>query len=834
MAKKIAVFKSNSGDNRARTTLVRTYQSPLTGPNVENPLRSSKYLTSAGFALLLGLMVALMATATSRLNAINKNLKAIVSLHNQKMGLVWEMRHVGRERYILLHRLLTTRDPFVRDELIQQFDEQASRFVTAREGLHAGELTPRERELLARSLKLARQSQAVQNRIVELVTEERLDLAHSLLLREAVPIQKRLYDQLNEVVAHQQQQTRQAEQEAEDAYRSALGFILVIGASFLIVGGVVATYVIRRSARIEADLHGEKELAQVTLHSIGDAVITTDAQGRITFMNPVAEHLTGWYGPKALAAPLQSVLQITAEASGEPLFATFDPLGLGASPGEWHESARLTSQDGRVYSIELAASPIRDPGSRTIGAVLVLHDVSRARELSQQLSWAASHDTLTGLINRTEFERKLGQLLQDARSRKREHALCYLDLDQFKVVNDTCGHMAGDALLRQLAALLEERIRSSDTLARLGGDEFGLLLEGCTLEKAGQVAETLRDVVSGFRFSWDNKPFDVGVSIGVAPIKAASESVNSLLSTVDAACYVAKELGRNRVHIYQPDDQELSRRAGEMQWSQRLSQAIREDRLQLHAQRIVPLQEGDRAPAHAELLVRLIDESGRQVPPMSFIPAAERYGLMPTLDRWVIRSVLERLARLGALPENTLYAINLSGQSLGDPKMLGFILDQLDATGLAPERICFEITETAAVANLRAASRFINTLRGIGCRFALDDFGSGMASFGYLRQLKVDYLKIDGRFVKNMRHDATDRAMVHAINDIGHVMGLRTVAEWVEDEETLALLRGMGIDYAQGYAIHRPEPLAPAAGRLPGAPPSIPAARADGTRRLAP
>ena len=773
-------------------------------------MRSSKYLTSAGFALLLVLMLALMATAITRLNAIDQNLKTIVTLHNHKMGLVWEMRHAGRERAMILHLLVTTLDPFRRDELIQQLNDQARRFITAREELTGSELTPQERGLLSSSLALARQGQAAQDLVVDLSSHDRLEEAHTLLLTTVVPVQNRVLDQLNLMVLHQQEETRRAEDEAEESYRSALAFMLIIGASFLIVGGVVATYVIRRTASIEADLHGEKELAQITLHSIGDAVITTNAQGRVTFLNPVAERLSGWNTADALSTPLENVLSLTCEATGKSLFESFDPARIGNPSEGCHESAILVSRNGSSHTIELTVGPIRDTEGHTVGAVLVLHDVSKARELSQQLSWAASHDALTGLINRTEFERKLEFLLQDARSLDRKHALLYLDLDQFKVVNDTCGHMSGDALLRQLAVRLEERIRSSDTLARLGGDEFGLLLEGCSLEKAGQVAETLRDAVSEFRFSWDNKPFDIGVSIGVAPITAASESLNSLLSAVDAACYVAKDLGRNRVHTYKPDDQELSRRTGEMHWSQRVSQAIKEDRFQLYGQKIVPLGDGSNAPAHMELLVRLTDESGKPVPPMSFIPAAERYGLMPTLDRWVIRSIFQRLAEQAAIPEGTICAINLSGQSLSDTQMLDYILGQLEETGLSPDHICFEITETAAIANLRDAIRFINILQGIGCRFALDDFGSGMASFGYLRQLKVDYLKIDGSFVKDMRHDATDRAMVEAIHNIGHVMGLKTIAEWVEDEETRELLRTIGVDYAQGYAIHRPEPLGPA------------------------
>lgn len=536
-------------------------------------------------------------------------------------------------------------------------------------------------------------------------------------------------------------------------------------------------------------------------------MISADERGAVTFLNPVAERMTGWTDGDAQGKALTDVLHLSAEDGEDAMDTALDPLQIGAWVESCGDSSQLTARNGRRYAVELTASPIHAPDGRIRGATLVLRDVTRSRELSRQLSWAASHDALTRLINRTEFERRLEWLLQDARTLRREHALLYLDLDQFKIVNDTCGHVAGDELLRQLTARLAEKMRSSDSLGRLGGDEFGLLLENCPLDKAAEMAEMLRSTVAQFRFMWENKPFDVGVSIGVAPITADSGTATQLLSTVDAACYVAKDKGRNQVHIFEPDDKETMQRTGEMNWSQQLSQAIQEDRLLLYAQRIMPLDAHSGQKPHLEILVRMVGEAGRLVPPMSFIPAAERYGMMPALDRWVIRKVLARLSRRQAVSMESSCAINLSGQSLGDKAMLPYILAQFEQTGVPPQHVCFEITETAAVANLRAAAEFIQTLRELGCHFSLDDFGSGMSSFGYLRQLNVDYLKIDGAFVRNMRDDATDRAMVEAINNIGHVMGLRTVAEYVEDAATAELLLGMGVDYAQGYAIHRPEPL---------------------------
>ncbi len=772
-----------------------------------NQVRSTRNLSFSGFALMLGLMVALMVTGLSRMSIMNENLEAIVRTHNAKMALVWEMRHAARERAMILYHMVHTADPFDRDELRQRFSGHAGTFIQSRSGLEASGLSPQERNYLDGSMRLARQGERAQNAVLVLLDEGRLEAAQRLLYRQVVPVQNQVMAQLTLMLEFQQEATRTAQDKAKRAFQDALRLMLVFGLLTLLVGSLVASYVIRRASAIETELHQEKERAQITLRSIGDAVISTDERGMVTFLNPVAERMTGWTDGDAQGKALTDVLHLSAEGSENPVETALDPLQIEAWVESCGDSSQLTARNGRCYAVELTASPIHAPDGRIRGATLVLRDVTRSRELSRQLSWAASHDALTRLINRTEFERRLEWLLQDARTLRREHALLYLDLDQFKIVNDTCGHVAGDELLRQLTARLAEKMRCSDSLGRLGGDEFGLLLENCPLDKAAEMAEMLRSTVAQFRFMWENKPFDVGVSIGMAPITADSGTAAQLLSTVDAACYVAKDKGRNQVHIFKPDDQETTQRTGEMSWSQQLSQAIQEDRLLLYAQKVMPLGAHCGQKPHLEILVRMVGEAGQLVPPMSFIPAAERYGMMPALDRWVIRNVLARLSRRPAVSVDSSCAINLSGQSLGDKAMLPYILAQFEQTGVPPQHVCFEITETAAVANLRAAAEFIQTLRELGCHFSLDDFGSGMSSFGYLRQLNVDYLKIDGAFVRNMREDATDRAMVEAINNIGHVMGLRTIAEYVEDAATAELLLGMGVDYAQGYAIHRPEPL---------------------------
>lgn len=549
------------------------------------------------------------------------------------------------------------------------------------------------------------------------------------------------------------------------------------------------------------NLEEEKERAEVTLHSIGDAVITTDGQGLVTFLNPIAERLTGWTNGEAKGLPVNEVFIIANETTGERIE---DPVARCLRSGEIigsSDHALMVGRDGDQYAINESAAPIRDRKGEIMGVVMVFHDVSRERELKNQLSWQAAHDGLTGLANRRAFEERLDSVLLTAAKDDGMHALLYLDLDQFKIVNDTCGHVAGDELLRQLSALLRQNVRNTDTLARLGGDEFGVLLEGCPLDQARDIAEVLRAAINRFRFAWENKTFEVGVSIGLVPIRSGSGVKSEVLSAADVACYAAKDFGRNRVHVHQPEDAELARRHGEIRWVSRITEALQDDRLQLFRQSIVPVSESEVADTHYEILVRMRDEEGNIVPPGAFIPAAERYNLMPAIDRWVISHAI------ACYEPGVAYSINLSGTSLSDDSFLDFIRDQLSAPGVPPSAFCFEVTETAAIANLSQATEVIRELKELGCMFALDDFGSGLSSFAYLKNLPVDYLKIDGQFVQGMVDDPIDQAMVKSINEIGHVMGMRTIAEFVETQEILEALREIGVDYAQGYGIDKPHPM---------------------------
>jgi diguanylate cyclase (GGDEF)-like protein/PAS domain S-box-containing protein len=555
---------------------------------------------------------------------------------------------------------------------------------------------------------------------------------------------------------------------------------------------------------VEAALVREKELAQVTLQSIGDGVVRTDAVGRVEYLNPVAEHLTGWRDAEARGLSIRQVCPILAEDNREPI-ELLQPSARPARLGGDHYL--LCHRDGSEAAITWTLSPLRARDGLERGAVLVLHDVSETRSLARRLEHQANHDALTGLLNRHAFERRLAQAIDTARRESAAHACMYVDLDQFKVVNDTCGHAAGDELLRQLAARLRAHLRESDALARLGGDEFGVLLEGCPMEHARDIAENLRSAVRDFRFAWTDKTFEVGASIGVVAVTAASPGTQAVLSAADVACYAAKDLGRNRVHVYEEGDLELARRRGEMQYVSRITKALAENRLVLYCQDIVPVSPGIDEPHGMEMLVRMRGEDGALVPPNAFLPAAERYNLMPSIDRWVVR---ETFGWLAAQPDPTRFevAVNLSGTTLSEEGFLEYVGEQFAAHGVPPASVCFEITETAAIANFSTASRFIRELRALGCRFALDDFGSGLSSFSYLKNLPVDYLKIDGTFVRDLLEDEVDFAMVRAINDIGHALGIQTIAEFVENRKVLQALRGLGVDYAQGWAIGQPRPLA--------------------------
>lgn len=572
---------------------------------------------------------------------------------------------------------------------------------------------------------------------------------------------------------------------------------------------------LQKRQSLEQALYREKEQAQVTLASIGDGVITTDIEGRVQFLNAVAEYLTGWKDEAAHGRHLNEVFRIINELTRKTALNPVERcLREGRIVGLANHTLLLRT-DGCEFAIEDSAAPIRDHDGNTIGVVLVFHDVTKAREMAHRLSWQASHDTLTGLSNRMAFEERLRQLVRypEHPSGEERHTLLYIDLDQFKVVNDIAGHIAGDEMLKQISGLMLHQVRDTDMLARLGGDEFGVILTHCDIEHARRVADNIHQVLDDFKFSWDERLFRVGASIGVLEFRPGETSLTDLMSAADLACYSAKNAGRRRTHVYEVDDVHMQRHRNEMDWAARINDAVEDDQLVLYGQRIAQLNNSDPAKGLAfEVLVRLrgSEEEDELILPSVFLPAAERFDLIAIVDRWIITSVFSRVA--DCVAEHGFHAIrhcgiNLSGGTLGDESLLPFIQSQLSLHHLPGHLFCFEITETTAISNFPAALRFIRDLRAMGCRFALDDFGSGLSSFSYLKNLPVDYLKIDGAFVRGIADDPVNRTLVGNINDIGHLLGKQTIAEYAEDAPTLRELEQLGVDFAQGFAIHRPEPL---------------------------
>ena len=560
----------------------------------------------------------------------------------------------------------------------------------------------------------------------------------------------------------------------------------------------------------EEALFEAKERAQVTLHSIGDAVITTDRHAIVDYLNPVAEVLTGWTTAEAQGHPLSEVFRIVNEQTRQPAPDPIERcLREGKTVGLANHSV-LLGRHGQEHPIDDSAAPIRGRDGQVLGAVLVFHDITETRRLTRQLEHDATHDALTGLINRREFERRLERALTSAQEYRARHALCYLDLDQFKVVNDTAGHAAGDELLRQIKTLLSHMFRERDTLARIGGDEFGLLIDNCPLDRAQLIAQTVVSTIRDHVFHWEDRSYQIGASIGLVPITAQAQDTAQLLTEADVACYTAKEMGRNRVHVYQREDSETVLRHSEILGAAGLRDALAQGKFRLHYQPIVALSGSDQRPVRYEALLRVAytsspEEATELVLPSAFIPAAERFGLMGAIDRWVIQAAFASYAE-GIRQTGAQISINLSGNSLSDETLLDFIETQFEAHDFPPEKVCFEITETAAIHNLRHAVDLMAKLKHRGSQLALDDFGSGLSSFHYLKTLPVDYLKIDGSFVKDMIDNPRDCALVAAINQMSHTMGIKTVGEYAHSRAIIERLRELGVDYAQGYFLGKPAP----------------------------
>lgn len=561
--------------------------------------------------------------------------------------------------------------------------------------------------------------------------------------------------------------------------------------------------------RFEEALHHEKERAMVILQSITDAVITTDVYGIITYLNPMAESVGGIPNDKAKGLPVEEVFNFADDRTGEKVG---NAAGKVLREGRIVQAGKLTvsGRGGREYSMEESAAPLKDSKGNIIGVTIVLHDVSQTRKLFDQMQYHASHDFLTGLYNRKMFEKYLTESLENSKKTNTTHAVLYFDFDMFKIINDAGGHIAGDTLLRELSAHLKDIFSSAKAFARVGSDEFCVLIENCSLREAQVIAEEARRSAYNYRFEWNTREFPVRISVGIVGLNSETESVASILSHADEACYTAKSNGGNRIHVYVKGDTALSKRRTEMQWVAKIRKAFDSGKFKLYHQKISPIDNRLKISEHSEILIRMLDDNGSIISPGMFMPAAERYNLMPAIDRFVVRETFvayEKRQMRSEEPINLEFSINLSGASINDSKFLDYIFEQFVQFDVPPKAITFEVTESVAIENINRATDFIRELKRFGCRFSLDDFGSGLSSFHYLKSLPVDYLKIDGSFVLDIIDEPLNFAMVHSMNHIGHIMGMRTIAEFVENESVLKKIAEIGVDYAQGYGVGMPIPL---------------------------
>jgi diguanylate cyclase (GGDEF)-like protein/PAS domain S-box-containing protein len=766
-----------------------------------------RYALTVGFSLLLALMLGATVQGLMRVQTVNR----ILDTQQVKADLIASLINVSRQRTEVVYALAAEGGDARTNWAERRLQLLALEWNDVTRKLRQMQMTEHEHSAFDAVTASDGRVQVALSSGIEALRHGNI----APMRVDVLPLQQELQDRLTALIHAKRAATADAVARANSQARDALIFMAANGAGVLAFGALIAFVVTRKITRAEDALYREKERAQVTLHSIGDGVVTTDPEGRVDYMNPVAEDLTGWRLGEAKGQLLGDVYRVVDGDTRQSLaYRVGNPSARAEADGR---PIVLLHRNESEFAVRDSCSPIRNSAGDVVGMVVVFHDVSHLREMEQQLCWQATHDVLTGLFNRREFERRLAKLLESAMGENLHHALLYLDLDNFKTVNDTCGHAAGDEFLRQLTKVMQARMRVSDTLARLGGDEFGALLESCPLDQAVRIANAIRETVRDFRFVWQAKGFSVGASIGLVPIDGRSGTASRVLAAADASCYEAKNKGRDRVQVYRPHDRRFTQRTSELQMISQINQAFELGNFRLYRQPILPLQEGAPEHPHFEVLVRMIDAAGNVLPPMAFMPAAERYNLLTSVDRWVITTLVKFLADevkagrivrdLESVEEGGFYTVNLSGASMSDNSFPEFLRKLLAEEDLPRGLLCFEVTETTAIANLNKAAELMHELKALGCTFALDDFGIGMSSFAYLKYLPVNILKIDGTFVKDMASDQMDFAIVEAINRIAHILGIRTVAEFVEDEVTLGKLKGLGVDFGQGFFIAKPEPI---------------------------
>lgn len=758
-----------------------------------------------GFGFLISLLVLFAYSSHAQMQASYAAIQGS-AVASDKMDVVVRLIETARSRSRLTLQMSYESDPFIKDEINMQLEGLATQFSIYREQLIKLGLNNEESTYLNTINQAARQALLMHREAAAVAMSDDIEssiAAQTIMIERVYPQQNIIIDNFMSLLDYQKAIIFNASDNATSQYKKAQKLQTVLFIVILLLALLVAFYVVRRSMRTERELFLEKEIAQITLRSVGDAIITTGKDGRVKYLNPVAEKITGYTTEEVEGKPITQVYKAYDEKNQRWLADCIIDFLIKGSYSQPSNDIIFYNADNDIIDIAQTIAPIKDENNHVLGTITTFQDISKEKVLAKHIEHQARHDPLTGLLNRREFESKVEQSLT-LYSEGTSHALCVMDLDRFKIVNDTLGHAAGDELLKQISQKIKTELRQTDLLARIGGDEFALFLSNINTQDAEVIAEKILDTIRDYQFVWSSKAFRVGASIGLVDAPAQVSNYENLYHAADTACYMAKHSGRDRVHTVAYDDKNVSEKLEQTQWVNRINDALNEDRFTLYAQNICPLSDSSTAPAYREVLIRMIDEEGELIPPMAFIPPAERYDLMPKIDDWVVRNVITQLKRDNS---DTLYAINLSGQSLADDKFTAQILAYLSNEVTNPCRLCFEITETSAIANLNNATEFLTALQALGCQTALDDFGSGLSSFAYLRNLPINYLKIDGLFVKQIAEDDTARVMVEAIHSIGHAMGLQTIAEFVENEATERLLKQMQVDFAQGYYYSTPQPL---------------------------
>lgn len=767
------------------------------------PGKSALLLIFSFSSVLIVTFIAL-AIISDQIKETQKQVNQIVAGNNKKTRLLVDMQQASRERSLALYNMISFSNTDKYENYLKEYQNQVRLFSSTRETLLSMTLSGSEKKALRTQAELSRYATQHHNSIIKFVHKKRFKTAVDILANKSMPAQTAELAQITKVIDYLNDDNKRIAHQLKSKLNGNIVVIILISVLILVLTISTAAYVIYRISKTEKELYFKKELAQTTLHSIGDGVITVDKDFHIETINPAAEKLADVKAEDVIG---KSILTIYENEEHNPHTEIDKNLSTSVSQRSLFDFT-LTQKDGTQFEVEHTVAPIIDKDNRVLGAVIILRDVTEVRTMEKRLSYQASHDALTGLINRREFEVRLNHFIRSAHTDKTTHSICFLDLDKFKIINDTSGHAAGDEFLKQISKTIQSMLRKTDILARLGGDEFAIILDNCTIQKARHICKNIIKKIKDTRFSWGNNSFETGASIGIVPISQLTTSSADVMSSVDAACYEAKDKGRNRIQVFEPNDAEFVKHKIETSWIQKIKDAIQNNDFELYFQELRNINPQYPTPKTVEILVRLNDK-GNIVSPDSFIPTAERYNMMPLIDEWVISNTIDFMCAYNKKHNADIRAaINLSGQSLSEDSVLNLITEKLRKNKtIKKELVCFEITETAAIANMTKAVEFITHIKQMGCNFSLDDFGSGLSSFSYLKNMPVDNIKIDGAFIREIHTDSINKVFVESIHNISRTMGIKTTAEYVENEEILNCIKEIGIDYAQGYHISKPLPV---------------------------